>query len=244
MPDSLLSKLTFRVHSGQLFERCFAPTEFLEFTDPTDTLTVFIHEDLTKANPFAGMQLVELGFDLEGDRCGPNRVAEGYLIDMWERAWGLLQKVYAPLGGERVPGGSILNDEVATEAYYQANRAFLHNEFLQVKSLGEIQLQEFFEIANYSRDQIGPKLAVAFPITPWGLEAVKRLMRLMRKATCLAVPPLAARHVCRVKRPVDRIRASRSAQNHAAARAGWSRRWWGMLSVAVQQAVATAGRRT
>ena len=64
------------------------------------------------------------------------------------------------------------------------------------------QLQEFLGTANYSRDQIGPKFAVAmdplrrylregdkaFPMTPRGLEAVERLKRLMRKATCLAVP--------------------------------------------------------
>ena len=33
--DSLLARLTFCSHSGQLLERCFAPMEFLEFTVQT-----------------------------------------------------------------------------------------------------------------------------------------------------------------------------------------------------------------
>ena len=58
-PDSLRVRLTFCVHSGQLLERSFAPLEFLEFADPTDTLTVFLHSDLTKASTFAEQQLAE-----------------------------------------------------------------------------------------------------------------------------------------------------------------------------------------
>ena len=44
-PESLQARLTFCAHSGQLLERSFAPLEFLEFTEPTDTLTVFLHGD-------------------------------------------------------------------------------------------------------------------------------------------------------------------------------------------------------
>ena len=265
--DSLSARLTFCSQSGQLLERCFAPMELLEFTDPTDTLTVFIHKDLTKASAFAELQLGELGFNLEANRCGENRVAEGYLVDLCR---GSTPGDCSPdfvnhLVEDESLVDSILNDEVPTEAYYQAYRAFLHDEFPQacvcvlghiaelvelfdlcicigfslgidklvllkpqVKSLGEIvgrhgrspdpakvaalsewgpigslkQLQEFLGTANYSRDQIGPKFEVAmdplrrylregdkaFPMTPRGLEAVERLKRLMRKATCLAVP--------------------------------------------------------
>ena len=57
--------------------------EFLEFADPTDTLTVFLHSDLTKASTFAEQQLAEVGYDLEGDRFGPNRLAEGELVDLY-----------------------------------------------------------------------------------------------------------------------------------------------------------------
>ncbi|CAE7883936.1 unnamed protein product [Symbiodinium microadriaticum] len=238
-PDSLLARLTFCSHSGQLLERCFAPMEFLEFTDPEDTLTVFIHEDLTMASNFAELQLAELGFDLNGDRCGPNRVAEGYLIDICRGS-----EPGDCLVEDEALVDSILNDEVPTEAYYQAYRAFLHEQFAQarvcvlehiaelvelfdlyicivfslgidklvllkpqVKSLGEIvirhgrspdpakvvalsewgpigslkQLQEFLGTANYSRDQIGPKFAVA-------MDPLRRYLREGDKATCLAVP--------------------------------------------------------
>ncbi|CAE7786512.1 unnamed protein product, partial [Symbiodinium necroappetens] len=227
--DEPLSRLTFCSHSGQLLERCFAPMEFLEFTDPTDTLTVFIHEDFTKASAFAEMQLGELGFDLEANRCGENLVAEGYLVDLCRGSTpGDCSPEFANhLVEDESLVDSILNDEVPTEAYYQAYRAFLHDEFPQARvcvlehiaelvelcdlcicigfSLGIdklVLLKEFLGTANYSRDQIGPKFAVAmdplrrylregdkaFPMTPRGLEAVERLKRFMRKATCLAVP--------------------------------------------------------
>ncbi|CAE7414821.1 pol, partial [Symbiodinium microadriaticum] len=216
-------------------------------TDPTDTLTVFIHEDLTKASAFAEMQLRELGFDLEANRCGENRVAEGYLVDLCRGSTpGDCSPEFANhLVEDESLVDSILNDEARVcvlEHIAELVELFdlcicigfsLGIDKLvllkpQVKSLGEIvgrhgrspdpakvaalsewgpigslkQLQEFLGTANYSRDQIGPKFAVAmdplrrylregdkaFPMTPRGLEAVERLKRLMRKATCLAVP--------------------------------------------------------
>ena len=63
--ESLQARLTFCAHSGQLLERSFAPLEFLEFTEPTDTLTVFLHGDrsLSKASALAEQQLAEVGLN-------------------------------------------------------------------------------------------------------------------------------------------------------------------------------------
>ena len=50
-PERFGVRLTFCAHSGQLLERSYAPLEFLEFAEPTDTLTVFLHGDLLAASP-------------------------------------------------------------------------------------------------------------------------------------------------------------------------------------------------
>ena len=264
--DDIRVRLTFCGVTGQLLERCYTPLEFMEFTEPTDTLTVFLHVDLGKASALAELQLAEVGYDLQGQKRGPNRVMEGHLVDLTRGSspGDCNPEFHYHLIENEELVDSILNDEVPTESYYQAYRAYLEASYPgarpcvlehiaelvelfdvcicsgfslgidklvllkpQVKSLGEIvgrhgrspdpakvethaqwgeiknlkQLQEFLGTANYSRDQIGPKFAVAmdplrrylregdagFPLTPRGPEAVERLKKLMKKATCLSV---------------------------------------------------------
>ena len=80
--DDIRVRLTFCGVTGQLLERCYAPLEFMEFTEPTDALTVFLHVDLGKASALAELQLAEVGYDLQGQKRGPNRVMEGRLVDL------------------------------------------------------------------------------------------------------------------------------------------------------------------
>ena len=65
------------------------------------------------------MQLRELGFDLEANRCGENRVAEGYLVDLCRGSTpGDCSPEFANhLVEDESLVDSILNDEVPTEAY-------------------------------------------------------------------------------------------------------------------------------
>ena len=103
------------------------PLEFMEFTEPTDALTVFLHVDLGKASALAELQLAEVGYDVQGQKRGPNRVMEGHLVDLTRgSAPGDCKPEfhYHLIENEELVD-SILNDEVPTESYYQAYRAHL-----------------------------------------------------------------------------------------------------------------------
>ena len=119
-------RLTFCAHSGQLLERSYAPLEFLEFTEPTDT-----RGDLSKASAFAEQQLAEVGYNLDGDRFGPNRVAEGELVELYRGSTP--QDCTAEFAHHLVENeelvNTILNDEVPSEPYYIVLRADLERRY-------------------------------------------------------------------------------------------------------------------
>ncbi|CAE7576221.1 unnamed protein product [Symbiodinium microadriaticum] len=159
------------------------PLEFMEFTEPTDALTVFLHVDLGKASALAELQLAEVGYDVQGQKRGPNRVMEGHLVDLTRgSAPGDCKPEfhYHLIENEELVD-SILNDEVPTESYYQAYRAHL-----EVKSLGEIvgrhgrspdpakveTLAQWGEIKNLKYLREGD---AGFPLTPRGSRPYEQL---------------------------------------------------------------------
>ncbi|OLP90000.1 hypothetical protein AK812_SmicGene28500 [Symbiodinium microadriaticum] len=140
------------------------PLEFMEFTEPTDALTVFLHVDLGKASALAELQLAEVGYDVQGQKRGPNRVMEGHLVDLTRgSAPGDCKPEfhYHLIENEELVD-SILNDEVPTESYYQAYRAHLEVE----------TLAQWGEIKNLKYLREGD---AGFPLTPRGSRPYEQL---------------------------------------------------------------------
>ena len=102
------------------------------------------------ASVFAEQQLAEVGYNLDGGRFGPNRVAEGELVELYRGSTPqdcTVEFAHRLVENEELVN-TILNDEVPSEPYYMALRADLEHRYPGARPCVLEHLAELVELID------------------------------------------------------------------------------------------------